>query len=130
MSGEQKFDEDIFLLKGKIFNRSFSVIAPFTPFMVFADMPLTLFFVLMSFLDFFSPTGQLARKYIAGYQRWYIILFLGAATVRVAIYFIATPLWIIPIIIFPIVFIFWTRTAWSGWWDLYNSAQDLDQSQK
>ena len=62
--------EDLRKLKGMLYHPAVSLIAPFTPFMTFANHPASFIVLILPVLDYFNLPGRLSRKYIAGYGYW------------------------------------------------------------
>ena len=75
-------------LKGRLYHPSLRILGPFVPIFIRTDEPLTALFLLIPAVDFFSEPGRLSKRYILGYQKWYIRLFMFAIVARVAMHFL------------------------------------------
>lgn len=116
-------NRDLSELKGKVYHPSLRMIGPFTPLLVCASEPLSVVFLLIPCIDFFSLPGMLSRKHIPGFQKRYIALIIYSVLLRFAFEYIPAHYWIVPIILTFLVMCLWVKFAWRTWWDLYKRAQ-------
>lgn len=115
--------EDLRKLKGIAYHPSLAMISPFIPFLVYLDMPISAIFLVLPIVDFFSFPVKVSRKYIVGYEKWYLIIFSCSLVCRIILEFVSIVFWLVPIVLVPFVLVIWGGFVWRNWWKLYNSAQ-------
>lgn len=110
-------------LKGRIFNPSLMLAAPFLPYLVYTNIPASALLLLFFPLSYFSTVTKYLRKNVPNFTAYYISIFVGCLLSRLALEFLPIYFWAAPIIILPFIMVAWGKYSWSNWRKVYESIQ-------